>query len=234
MNGEVRGAAWVRAEHRVGALRGLALAMLATGVALILLLHVVPPTSGIDPISVTISEYGRTALAPVFVVAVTLVASGSAVALALFVRAREAHPMSVATVALALWILGMLGVALFPKADWATGATVSGYVHRTSATVAFIALAVAIIALIVGDRVRTPLTRMPPQRRMSAPARITAAACATAALIAVLALGVYIAVATELGVQWWIELPLGLLERLFLAVELTGLVTLVTTTRPLA
>lgn len=231
---EVRSAAWVRRERHVGALRALALAMLGTGIALILLLHVVPPTSAIDPIRVTISEYGRTTLAPVFVVAVTLVACGSAAALALFVRAREAHPVSVATAALALWILGMLGVAVFQKADWNTGPTVSGYIHRTSATVAFVALAVAIIALIVGDRVRTPLTRTPPQRRMSARARITAAACAGAALLAAVVLAVFIAVAEAQGVQWWTALPLGLLERLLLAVELTGLVTLVVTTRPLA
>ncbi len=224
--------AWVRTERRVGSLRIAALALIGIGAALIALLHVIPPTSSIDVIHVTISEYGRTALAPVFATAVILIALGSLCALALFVHAGECRIVSMPSAALLLWVVGMIGVALFPKADWSTGATLSGEIHRAASIIAFVGLAIAIITLVWGDRVPNALTRARPPRRMSQRARTVAAVCAATASAAMIVLAVYVAVSEARQVEWWTILPLGLLERLLVVLELTGLVALIVTTRP--
>lgn len=219
-------------EDHVGLLRTSALTLLFIGCGLILLMHVIPPTASIDPIDVTISEYGRTSLGWLFSIAVVTIALGSVAALAQFVRAEECRLVSVPTFALALWIIGMIGVAVFPKADWAAGATTSGYIHRAASVVAFFGLAVAIAALILGDRTPNVLTRTRPPRRMSHQSRLVAGVCAIAACLAMLVLGVYIAISEATGVHWWEILPLGLWERLLVMVELTGLIALIITTRP--
>lgn len=210
--------------------RTAALVLICAGAALILVLHVVPPTSAIDPITVTISEYGRTSLGWVFAVAVVMIAAGSTSAIVLFVLSRQMRAFSVASGALMLWVLGMLGVAIFPKADWSTGATLDGYVHRAASVVAFVGLAVAIAALIIGDRHASALTRVIPARRLSTQARVAATACVVAASLSIVVLGAYITVSEVRGVAWWTILPLGLLERLLVAVELTGLLTLIAAT----
>src|SRR3954451_16819749 len=135
------------ADRVTRALGAVELGCLAIGVLLIGVLHVVAPTNGIDPMRITISEYGRSPLAAEFMLGVLLIAAGSAATLVLLIRSGVCRPLSVPSIGISLWVIGMLGVALFPKADWAAGATWIGYLHRTSSLIAFLSLPIAILAL---------------------------------------------------------------------------------------
>jgi len=196
---------------RAGALGGIALGALLIGV-----LHVVPPTDAIDPLAVTISEYGRTTLGAVFAAAVVLIAAGSAAALALFLHDGACRAASAATLGIALWVLGLLAVAVFPKADWAAGASATGHLHRAASVVAFVALPIAILTL-CGPRGR------PFGRR----GRTAALVIAVAALVAIAVVGVYVVAAEAAGSPWWTTFPLGLAERVLVFGELAALVLLV-------
>src|SRR4051794_33875973 len=92
-------------------LRAVELASIGVGVLLVGILHVVPPTNAIDPLTVTISQYGRTPLAGVFVAGVVLIALGSTATLILLVQSGVCRAWSVPGFALALWVVGMMGVA---------------------------------------------------------------------------------------------------------------------------
>lgn len=203
-------------------LRVVEAAGILLGVVLIGILHLVPPTRGIDPVIVTISEYGRSPLAPVFVAAIALIAVGSAATLALVVREGACRPWSLATLGLTLWVAGMIGVAAFQKADWTAGATLAGYTHRAASVVAFVALPVAVLALGAGARRRRARDR----RSLTA-----ALVLAAAVLIAMTVLGVFIGIAEARGLPWWTMMPVGLTERLVVAVELVALTLLVVVLR---
>lgn len=192
------------------------------GVILIGMLHLIPPTRGIDPVSVTISEYGRSPLAAVFVAAVVLIAAGSAATLVLLVRAGTCRAWSLPAIGLALWVVGMVGVAAFQKADWAAGATLSGYTHRAASLLAFIALPIAVLALSAAAR-----RRLVDDRR----ALTVALGLAATVLAAMAVLGVFIGIAEARGLPWWTMMPLGLTERAVVAVELVALALLVVALR---
>ena len=68
------------------ALRAVELGSTALGVVLIGILHVVSPTNAMNPLTVTISQYGRSPLAAVFVSGVVLIALGSTATLTLLVQ----------------------------------------------------------------------------------------------------------------------------------------------------
>lgn len=197
---------------------------LATGVLLIGALHVVAPTNGIDPFRVTISEYGRSPFGSVFVVAVVLIAVGSAATLALLVRQGACRLVSLPSLGIALWIAGMLGVAAFQKADWAAGATWTGYLHRGASVVAFIALPVAVLAL-SATRVRartSPGAGGRPHRL-----HVVSLALAATTLAAIVVIGVLVGVAEATLTPWWTMFPIGLTERLIVFAELAALVMVV-------
>lgn len=219
-----------RAHHRTTSVLRLAeLGSIALGVVVIGALHLVPPTSGIDPLAVTISEYGRSPLAAVFVIGVVLIAAGSTVTLLLLVRSGACRAISVPSVALALWVLGMVGVAVFQKADWAAGATLEGYIHRAASVVAFIALPVAVLALTAGEVRR----RGRPRRGSRFDHHLLAVALSLAVLIlaGIVAMGVFVAVGETSGLAWWTMIPLGAVERMVVAAELAALVMLVVALR---
>ena len=127
------------------------------GVLVVLVLHVVPPTSRISPLRRTISEYGLTSLAWAFGVGVLALAAGSALIFgaALFGRRPPVHPMSpgspvrpvsVAAVAFAaLWVAALSVLVVFPKHNWALGPSGGGNVHRLASLVAFLALPIGVL-----------------------------------------------------------------------------------------
>lgn len=212
----------------LSALRIAEVAGIVLGAALIGMLHFVRPTSGIDPLTVTISEYGRSPLAVVFVAGVVLIAAGSAATLVLLVRAGVCRAASIPSLGLALWVAGMVGVAVVQKADWAAGATLGGYIHRAASVVAFVALPIAILALAAGTvRRREPDAARASDRRLHA----LALALTAALLLVMTGLAVYIAGAESDGIAWWTVLPIGLVERAIVFAELVALALLVVGTR---
>src|SRR4051812_47806484 len=182
------------------ALRVVELGSIALGVVLIGILHVVSPTNAMNPLTVTISQYGRSPLAAVFVAGVVLIALGSTATLILLVQSGVCRAWSVPGFALALWVVGMMGVALFQKADWAAGATFDGYLHRAASVIAFLSLPVGILTLAFREGRR---------RRTAAPSRwdrhlLGAAAVLAAVVLAVIVLlAVFVGVGEADGVAWW-------------------------------
>ncbi len=177
------------------------LGALAAGVVLMLALHVMPPTSEINPMRRTISQY---ALGPnkwIFDVAVLLVALGSALAFAELVRRRLIRPLSAPVVLGSLWILSLLVVVWFTKTDWTVGPSVGGVIHRYASVVGFVSLPLAV--LLVARRVFAD----------SPGWRLAAQAFAGVALgvLSLLFFGVLRMAAG--GGPWWLFLPLGLVER---------------------
>jgi hypothetical protein len=210
-------------------LRAVEVTSVALGVLLVALLHVVPPTNGIDPLAVTISEYGRSSLMGVFAGAVVLIAIGTAATLVLLVRTGVCRAWSVPSVGVALWVVSMIGVAVFQKADWAAGATLTGYTHRAASIIAFVSLPVAIFALALGEMRRRRVEHHGPTfyRRLLG----TAWALAGVILVSIVGLGVLIGLAEMQRIAWWTMFPIGLVERLLVFVELAALALLVAALR---
>ena len=209
--------------------RAVELGSVGLGVLLIGILHVVPPTNVIDPLAVTISQYGRSPLAGVFVSGVVLIALGSTATLILLVQSGVCRAWSAPGLGLALWVVGMMGVALFQKADWAAGATFDGYLHRAASVIAFVALPVAILTLAFREFRRR--RRLPRASRLDRSLLAAASVLAVLVLAAIVLLGVFIAVSEADGVAWWTMLPIGLTERLLVFVELSALALLVSGVR---
>lgn len=120
---------------------------LVAGTVLMLALHVVPPTSEINPVRRTISEYALGPSKWVFDAAVLLIALGSALAFAAFVRHRGVRPYSGPVVLGALWIISLLVVVTFTKTDWTVGPSIGGMIHRYASVVGFVSLPLAVLLL---------------------------------------------------------------------------------------
>ena len=214
----------IRSASSLRVLRSTEIWGLTVGVLLIGALHVVAPTNSIDPLRVTISEYGRSPFGAVFVSGVLLIAIGSAATLAQLVRGGVCRPVSLPSIGIALWIAGMMGVAVFQKADWSAGVTWTGLVHRGASVVAFIALPVAILALSARRiRARTALGATPGSHRL----HVVSLALALMTLAAIAVLAVVIGFAEASLTPWWTLFPIGLAERLLVFTELAALATAV-------
>lgn len=121
------------------------LVALLLGVALMLALHVVPPTSEISPVRRTLSQY---ALGPgkwVFDLSVLLIALGSALAFYGLVRRRVVRPLSGGVVFGAIWSFSLLTIVYFTKTDWSLGPSIGGTIHRYASAVAFVSLPLAVL-----------------------------------------------------------------------------------------
>ena len=177
------------------------LVALATGVVLILALHVVPPTNEISPVRRTLSQY---ALGPnkwIFDIGVLLVALGSVLAFAELVRRRLVRPLSVPVLLGAVWVACLLVVVLFTKTNWAVGPSIGGLVHRYASVVGFLALPVAVLVAAGRAFADAPGWRF---------------AARTCAALSLSVLGVlFVGVLRMLGGggPWWLFVPLGLVER---------------------
>ncbi|PVZ03435.1 uncharacterized protein DUF998 [Actinomycetospora cinnamomea] len=166
-------------------------------------MHLVGPSSRIDPVRRTISEYAVVEGGWLFDVAVVGLAVGSAGVLAALVAARLTPLRSLSAVMLGTWCGGLLLVVAFEKTNWSIGPSVSGYIHRYASLVAFLALPVA--ALLLARRHRDdPAAR---------PYRVGVRWGSWLALASFLPIVAAIALRSVTGVPWWRAVPLGLLER---------------------
>ena len=180
-----------------------ALAGVAGTVLIFVLLHLLPPTSAISPVTRTISEYALTSAAWAFDLGVVLLVAASLAVLGGLAVVGRIRALSVATVFGTLWAAGLLTLVGFPKHNWALGTvSSSGQIHRLASLVAFLALPIAVISL-ARRRGRTgPET----------PAR-------WAFWLGVLSLAWFsplvfaIVTAPLTGKPWWQAIPLGLVER---------------------
>lgn len=181
-------------------------ALIAIGVLVIGILHVVPPTSQISPLTRTISEYGLTSLSWAFNLAVLAVAGGT---VAIGVALGRWRRLSVGAAAFgSLWVAGLVVLVMFPKHNWAIGPSASGQVHRMASLVAFLALPIALLLLTrAGGRA--------PMRPVFWLAPVA------------LAWFVPIVVAIVLHPNgWWLTIPLGLIERGLALTEVVALMVL--------
>ncbi len=163
----------------------------------------------------TISEYGLGPQAWVFTAAVALLAAGSIAALVTFVRHGLLKPVSGASIALTLWTLGMVVIAIFPKQDHSLPASVSGQIHRLASLVAFLSLPVAAFLL---------AKAMSRKQEWTAHVRRTRVLGALSVIMfSPLVYSIVVGAITETA--WWRVLPIGYVERgLLLAEVLTVLV----------
>jgi hypothetical protein len=198
------------------------LAALLLGVALMLALHVVPPTSEISPVRRTLSQY---ALGPgklVFDLSVLLIALGSALAFYGLVRNRVVRPLSGAVVFGSIWVLSLLTIVYFTKTDWSLGPSIGGTIHRYASAVAFVSLPLAVLLV----------------ARAAFPGRTSWRLAAqgfgalSLAFFGLIVVGVLRMLGG--GGPWWRFVPLGLVERAiaFSAVTAITVVVLGSLLRP--
>ncbi|GAA1534141.1 hypothetical protein GCM10009827_060310 [Dactylosporangium maewongense] len=181
----------------VGAFSGLGVLCVAASVVLYGLLHVLPPSAGLDWTSRTISQYALLSNGWVFDVATLLLAAGS-VAVVVALR-RAGLVRRGATVALLLWVVGLVGVVWFEKHNWASGPSLSGDVHRAASLVAFLSLpAGALLAA-------APWLR-DTAARLVALGGVVSLLCFSPILWALVS-------ESWTGVRWWRAIPLGGVER---------------------
>ncbi|GAA1241948.1 DUF998 domain-containing protein [Prauserella halophila] len=172
---------------------------LAVGAALLVGLHLVPPTSEIDPLRRTISEY---ALGPhkwIFDLSVLLTAAGSGVTFAGIAR-RGAHRAAV--VLGALWTVSLLIIVVFPKIDWSAGPTVGGRIHFYASVVAFVSLPFAVLLC-----ARVVFPGSAARRRLARGLAVTSL-CWFAVVLGT------VGITSANEASWWQVLPVGLIERL--------------------
>ena len=184
-------------------------ALIAVGVLLIGVLHLIPPTSAISPVYRTISEYGLTDLAWAFNLGVLAIAAGSLVLGVALARLGRLSPPAAAFGA--LWVAGLTVLVVFPKHNWAIGPSASGQVHRMASLVAFLALPLALMLL-------ARRAGLSPDRRVFW--------FGPAALLWFVPIVVAVALQPVLSSGWWTIIPLGLVERGLALTEVIGLVVL--------
>ncbi|MET7426745.1 DUF998 domain-containing protein [Dactylosporangium sp. NPDC005555] len=181
------------------ALSGVGVLCVAVSVVMYGLLHVLQPSAQLDWTSRTISQYALLSNGWVFDVATLLLAAGS---LTVVVALRRAGLLlrPGATVALLLWVAGLVGVVWFEKHNWAAGPSMSGDIHRVASLVAFLSLpAGALLAA-------APWLRATPAR-LVALGGVVSLLCFSPILWALVS-------EPWTGVRWWRAIPLGGVERL--------------------
>lgn len=163
----------------------------------------------------TISEYGLGPQAWVFTSAVVLLAAGSMAVLFTFIRYGLLKPFSGASIALTLWSLGMVVIAIFPKQDRSMPSNAGGTIHRLASLVAFNSLPIAAFLLAKAMSRRQEWTGFVRRTRVFG----------TLSVIMFSPLVYSIIVGAITGTAWWRVFPIGYVERgLLLAEVLTVLV----------
>jgi Protein of unknown function (DUF998) len=192
---------------RIGGATGLAAAALgltALSVLLIGLLHVLPPSNQVNPMTRTISEYALGSNGWLFDLAVLALAAGSVAVLIGLGRVGVLRAPSAAWLFLVLWAAGLVVLVIFEKHNWQAGSRTGGSIHRVASLVAFLSLPVgALLTARAGRGVpgwRAPAT-------LARGAALVALACFSPLVYA-------IALSITTGVAWWRVFPLGAVERL--------------------
>ena len=191
------------------------LGLLGLGSLLVLLLHVLPPSNQVNPMTRTISEYALGANGWMFDVGVLALAAGSMLVLAGLVRAGVVRAVSGSAVFVTLWSGALAVLVFFQKYDFANGehTGASGMIHRMASLVAFLSLPTAALLASRGAARRNPSWRRP--------ATLTRwAALASWATLSLLLYAVAQSFVTD--VSWWRVFPLGGMERLIAVAEIVA------------
>lgn len=144
--------------------RGLAragLGSVAVAAALMLLLHVLPASRFLDPISATLSEYALTPLGWMFNTGVLVLAAGSAAVLAALLIRRLVRPWSPAAVMIGVWCVGLVGLIVFHKQTIGLDESLESRVHWTWTLIAFFSLPIGAALIGWPHRSRADCTRPP-------------------------------------------------------------------------
>jgi hypothetical protein len=191
------------------------LGLLTVGSLLVLLLHVLPPSNQINPMTRTISEYALGANGWMFDVGVLALAAGSMLVLAGLVRAGVVRAVSGSAVFVTLWSAALAVLVFFEKYDFANGEHTgpSGMIHRMASLVAFLSLPTAALLASRGAARRNPSWRRPA-------AWTRWAALASWATLSLLLYAVAQSFVTD--VSWWRVFPLGGMERLIAVAEIVA------------
>ena len=198
-------------------LAAVGLAGAAVVVILIGVLHFLPATSGISPISRTISEYALTDVGWMFNLGVLSLAAGSLAIFAAVVRAGLARPGAAGIWLGGCWSAALTVIVLFPKHNWAVGPSANGQIHRAASIVAFLCLPVAVLLL---------------TRRRGVPRRDHPIAARFAWWLAVASLAWFVpivgalALSSAIRTPWWQAIPLGLVERGLVMCEVLAIIAL--------
>ena len=159
--------------------------------------------------SVTISEYVYTDGGWAFLTGVLALALGSALLLLGLIRARLVRPVSAGSILMSLWVIGLLGVAAFPKHNWEIGPSTSGTVHRIATLLAFVSLPIAVVAI----------------ARRHRRARVALwLAYGSFGWLSILFGAIAVSMVTDL--RWHRIIPLGLVERGIAAFEVAAVIAL--------
>ncbi len=157
----------------------------------------------------TISEYVYTDGGWAFLTGVLALAIGSGLLLAGLIRAGVVAPLSAGSVLMSLWVIGLLGVAAFPKHNWEIGPSTSGSVHRIATLLAFVSLPAAVLTIARRHRAARPAVWL---------------AYGALGWLGVLFGAIAVSMVTELS--WWRIIPLGLVERGIVAFEVGAVIAL--------
>lgn len=157
----------------------------------------------------TISEYVYTAGGWAFLTGVLALAVGSILLLAGLIRAGVVAPLSFGSVLMSLWVIGLIGVAAFPKHNWEIGPSTSGSIHRVATLLAFVCLPAAVLAIARGHRQARPARWL---------------AYGSIAWLSVLFGAIAVAMVTDL--HWYRIIPLGIVERGIVAFEVGAVIAL--------
>ena len=157
----------------------------------------------------TISEYVYTAGGWAFLTGVLALAVGSILLLAGLIRAGAVAPISWGSILMSLWVVGLIGVAAFPKHNWEIGPSASGSIHRVATLLAFVSLPAAVLAIARRHRQARPAVWL---------------AYGSIAWLAVLFGAIAVSMVTDL--RWYRIIPLGIVERGIVAFEVGAVIAL--------
>ncbi len=157
----------------------------------------------------TISEYVYTDGGWAFLTGVLALALGSTLLLLGLISAGLVQPLSVGSILMALWVIGLLGVAAFPKHNWEIGPSTSGSVHRIATLLAFVSLPAAVLTIARRHRGARPAVWL---------------AYGSLGWLGVLFGAIAVGMVTDLS--WWRIIPLGLVERGIVAFEVGAVIAL--------
>jgi len=194
-------------ERAAAALPTAGLSLLSVGSLLILLLHVLPPSNRVNPMTRTISQYALEANGWMFDVGVFALAVGSMAVLAGLVRAGVVRAISGTSLFLTFWSVSLAVLVVFEKYDDQNGASTgaSGMIHRMASLVAFLSLPIAVLLASRGAARRNPSWRRP--ATWTRWAAIAACACFSLLIYAIVQ-------SFFTDTRWWRVFPLGGMERL--------------------
>lgn len=166
----------------------------------------------------TISAYIYTDYGWAFQACMVALIIGSAALLGGLIVTGLAPPRSTGTVLLALAVVAMVAILVFPKTNWAVGDSTHGQIHRLASITAFLAGPIGIMLL----------TRRSARRHCRHPAATAAFWLAAGALAWLTPLLVAAANMLAGGRPWWRVVPLGLMERGIVFTEIAAMIAVAT------